>query len=66
MDGWRFYTGDRVQDTNGARGTVVSRLWLIDSSTDTPAERAARVKFDDGRELVRPAAVLTMIKRRVV
>jgi len=65
-DDWSFYTGDRVQDTNGARGVVIARLWLIDTTTDAPVERAARVRYDDGRELVRPAKMLTMVSKRSI
>lgn len=42
---------ERVREVStGVRGYILRRVWLIDRTTDTPAELAYVVRFSDGRE----------------
>lgn len=47
----KYRQGCRVQEiATGAYGRVARGLWLVDLKTDTPAEPAYIVKFENGRE----------------
>jgi hypothetical protein len=60
----KIQQGDRVMETaTECYGTVKRCLWLVDLKTDTPAEAACIVKFDDGREVRRTEAQLTYVRR---